>query len=197
MFEVGVAMAEDVLANPVVEENLVDVVALDVNLVDVVPQYNLVAMAVPPIAPSLIAAAPSSDQNMPLVPPRFENVVIKVNNHSFAFNHCLNSMPVHCFRPIKYLLFNLDTILPSYVSDEDVLLYLTSIVFDPNEQAERSPRFIGPLPLPGPLVLYSDFEDDGVQVIPSFPPSTTSNAPNAVLREPLYVSFLRRSARLS
>ncbi|KAF8662441.1 hypothetical protein HU200_056026 [Digitaria exilis] len=99
---------------------------------------------------------------------------------------------------IKYFFCNLDTIVPSYISDEYTWRFLASIAFDPMAQEERRPGFIGPLPLPKPMVSYPASDDEEVQEIESLPPSSsTRKRRRRMMREPLDVAFLRRSARLA
>ncbi|KAF8661800.1 hypothetical protein HU200_056755 [Digitaria exilis] len=101
-------------------------------------------------------------------------------------------------RHIGKLLVSLDTLVPKYINDDDVLLYLASIVFDPLEQAERSPGFIGPLLPVQPLVPYDMSDDEEVMEISAMPASVTPRKRrHHKMKEPLDASFLRRSKRLS
>lgn len=137
------------------------------------------------------------NREVPLIPPRFEHVVIKVNNHSSIHLSC--SLLNRIFCHIKRLIVDLDTVVPSYISDNDLLSYLASFVYDPAEPAEMEPGFIGPLPLPGPLVTYpiTDDEDDSVVELSSPPVrSTPRKRRQRLMKEPLNDAFLRRSTRL-
>ncbi|KAF8714080.1 hypothetical protein HU200_028079 [Digitaria exilis] len=134
----------------------------------------------------------------PLFPPGFENVIIKVNNRSFLISSIPKPIIFFDSRQIKYFFCNLDTIVPSYVSDDNTRRFLASIAFDPLAQEEKTPGLIGPLPLLGPLVPYPASDDEEVQEIESLPPSSsTCKRHLRTMREPLDVAFLRRSARLA
>nr|CAB3480194.1 unnamed protein product [Digitaria exilis] len=147
----------------------------------------------------VVGVQPSPPLIVPsLTPLGFENVMIKVNNCFFHI-HFLPK-PINFFGPrqIKYFFCNLDTIVPSYISDEYTWRFLASIAFDPMAQEERRPGFIGPLPLPKPMVSYPASDDEEVQEIESLPPSSsTRKRRRRMMREPLDVAFLRRSARLA
>lgn len=79
----------------------------------------------PLVSTSHAAVVNADDLLMPLVPPSFDNVVIRVNHLSFSFNTSCppRGRPIHPFRFIKHLLFDLDTLIPSYLADESMLYF--------------------------------------------------------------------------
>jgi hypothetical protein len=100
-----------------------------------------------------------------------------------------------CAFPFCNLLvfeINLDTLVPSYIADDDVLLYLASIVLEQSDRTGSS--FVGPLlpPTGLPLVPYSDSDDEDGDVVEIQGPFTSSKKRRArKMKEPLEASFLR------
>lgn len=137
---------------------------------------------------------------VPQFPPGFEPVMVKVNNIPLlSFSHLPVTLVSSIFMHIKHLFFDLDTVVPAFISDTDTLCYLAQIAYDPLEQEERVSGFIGPLPRVTPALLADQHVDDDVQEIaPPLPSSSTSRKRRRkLLKEPLDVAFLRRSARLN
>lgn len=114
-----------------------------------------------------------SSMIVPTIPPGFEQnvVVVKVNNLILSFTYLPRSIFSPSLLHIKYLLFNLDTLIACFIADHGILLYLASITYNPNEQAERELGFIG---LEGEPYSESEEEDEEVVLILSLPPSSTS-----------------------
>ncbi|CAN6248991.1 unnamed protein product [Urochloa humidicola] len=106
-----------------------------------------------------------------------------------------------CFRSIHSLFIDLDTIVPAYVADSSVRLFLATIVVDQQEVASPV-RVFGPVRPPVKLVPYSDSEgeedeDDDVQEILNPQLKTPRKRRARKLKEPLEAPFVRRSRRLN
>nr|CAB3484103.1 unnamed protein product [Digitaria exilis] len=158
---------------------------------DIMPQLSVVPVNSAPVM-SVDAVFPVLHPNAPLIPPGFDHVQIQVNS---SCPYLFGSLITTPFRYMRHFLVNLDTIVPSYVSDHDLRFYLASIAADLDAQAARGPSFIGPLPMP--LVPYSSSNDDSVVEVSSPPTrSSTCKRHRCLLKEPLDDAFLRRSAQL-
>lgn len=177
--------------------------------VEVVVGKTVEPVAVPEIGNVVVSRASlhntlvsGGSRSIPSIPPGFESqVAVKVIHslQSYPLLPACPSMPM--FRHIKHLLFPLDTMVPPFITDVDVLKFLASIIFDPLEQAKCPVGMIGPLQLLHPLVPYPDSDEeevDNVVIIPSLPSSSTPRKRrHRKLKVPLDDAFLRRSKRLS
>ncbi|CAN6334420.1 unnamed protein product [Urochloa humidicola] len=106
-----------------------------------------------------------------------------------------------CFRSIHSLFIDLDTIVPAYVADSSVRLFLATIVVDQQEVASPV-RVFGPIRPPVKLVPYSDSEgeeDEDVDVREILNPQlkTPRKRRARKLKEPMEAPFVRRSRRLN
>jgi hypothetical protein len=94
---------------------------------------------------------------------------------------------------------NLDTLVPQYIFDDDVLSFLASIILEQNDRAD--PSFIGSLlpPTGLPLVPYEDSDDDDDEVVEVQGPITPCSKKRRAckMNEPLEATFLCRSKCLN
>lgn len=99
------------------------------------------------------------------------------------------SIPEHIYSRLSALFMDLDTPIPSFISDSHFLMFLASKCVDQTE----TPVVFGPV---RPLVPYSDDEDDDVAVLdgPVALPTPRKQRSHK-LKEPLDERFLRRSKR--
>uniref|UniRef100_K3ZZU5 Uncharacterized protein n=1 Tax=Setaria italica TaxID=4555 RepID=K3ZZU5_SETIT len=158
-----------------------DGVADDVAADSITPGPSAVQMDINGVLPEVV-----------VVPPKLVNKVINPPRLSFPIPH---SLTWHIFRSISLLDIDLDTLIPSYIVDHDILFYLASL---PVPQPTRV--ITGPaLPPNGlPLVPYTnDEDDDEVREIDGPKSGTPSKRRARKLKEPMEDVVLRRIKRLN
>lgn len=110
--------------------------------------------------------------------------ISKVIHLSF---HIPASVNIFMSTYLSILDVSLDLAVSSYISDESTLFFLASILFG------QDGTLIGPQK---PLVPYSDDEDDDIQLVAPFQPTSRKRRARK-LKEPINVKFVRHSSRLN
>ncbi|CAL5091738.1 unnamed protein product [Urochloa decumbens] len=167
-----------------------------------VPEQNANVGAQNLDAPELNQQPPNQNLDMvPVVNPSPVQVELALDDNEvlLALNlmfHIPSSVSISPFNHLTSLIIDLDTIVPSYVADANVRLYLASISYD-QVQLPATRVVIGPSLPPGGLVPYPDSDDDEEVKEVEGPISSSRKRRRRRLREPLESSFVRRSLRLN
>jgi hypothetical protein len=160
------------------------------NVQETVPSVGAL-LGAPIVASQPILAAPVADPQALLVvasSPALVFVSLNRGNEVIPFLH-LSALPSFSFRGSFYNLsvfeINLDTLVPTFIHDDDDLLFLASISMEQNDRGV-APLIGSVLPPTGlPLVPYEDSDDEEVlEVHGLIPPSSRKH--RSRLRESLW-----------
>jgi hypothetical protein len=171
------------------------------NVQAVVPQIGTQSDAPIEVSQPVIAAREVDPHALPVVASSLASVqaMLRHGNEVIPFL-LLSVLCAFLFRGSFHNLYifenNLDTLVPTFIHDDDVLIFLAPVSMEHNDCGVGS--LIGPVlpPTRLPLVPCEDSDDWCCPQLgsPWFPSSRNRRSR---LREPLEASFLRRSRRLN